>query len=363
MIFFVLAITLLALLTSKFNFEAPHLDYISAQRTLPIKGAFVLLVFASHFCSYVEFENVYDKAYLVFRSFMGQLIVAPFLFYSGYGVLLSVIKKGEEYAKGLPLKRIFKVWLQFNCAVALFLVVQVLRGKRYTLGHMALTSIGWAGIGNSNWYIFCVLFLYLFVWMAAMAFSAEQPKDRFPMLATVTILTVCFVYVVAKLKGAAGSYYYNTAIVFVAGGWYAAYQVKIEKFVLDNRKRFWLIMLVTALAFFILHKERGALIWYEFHAVAFSVLVVLLTMVVQIRSRFLTYCGKHLFSLYILQRLPMMVFQGTELAKYNYSYFAVCVVCTFLLSAAFDFGFDKLWKPIQDGLLALAGFGKNRQEK
>ena len=347
MIFFVAIVALMAVCTCRVSLGKPFQDYIASDKILPIKGILVLLVFASHFVGYVELEGRADELYLYFRSFLGQLIVVPFLFYSGYGVFLSALKKGDRYIKSMPLKRIFKVYFQFNCAIVLFLIYRLATGQNYSISHILLTSIGWSGIGNSNWYIFAILFLYLLLWISLSIFPLSEKNGKISALVSFTILRIYFIYVVAVLKGKDGDYYYNTALAFSAGCWYAAYQDKIERFLFHGKNRYWFILFLSFIAFFISHRERKNLIFYELHAVLFAFLTILFTTRVQINNRFLAYCGKHLFSLYILQRLPMLILKNSVLSQYKYWYFLVCIAITFFLSAIFDWAVPRIWNQIQ----------------
>ena len=44
-------------------------DYLSLEKTTSIKGIFILLVFFSHFGSYVEFNSIFDLHYVKLRSY------------------------------------------------------------------------------------------------------------------------------------------------------------------------------------------------------------------------------------------------------------------------------------------------------
>lgn len=89
-LFFLIAISLINI---NFFVKNSNNDYLSKDNSNCIKGIFVLIVFYSHLATY--FEPLYSKDFLMlnFRNFLGQLMVAPFLFYSGYGVYESIKKK------------------------------------------------------------------------------------------------------------------------------------------------------------------------------------------------------------------------------------------------------------------------------
>lgn len=70
-----------------------HSDYMSKEKTTAINGIFVLFVFFRHFTQYIEYGS-YDAIFQRVDSWLGQLIVVSFFFYSGYGGMVSIVKKG-----------------------------------------------------------------------------------------------------------------------------------------------------------------------------------------------------------------------------------------------------------------------------
>ncbi|MBP3389162.1 MAG: acyltransferase family protein, partial [Clostridia bacterium] len=325
-------------------------DYISQDRIQPIKGIFILLVFISHFVQYVPLEGILHEPYLEMKAWLGQMVVVPFLFYSGYGVTESIRKKGSAYVRSMPTRRILMVLFQFDVAVLLFIALQAVLGKTFPLRTMLFSLIGWMGVGNSNWYILAILVLYLCTFVAFWVF--EDPKREWIAHLTVTALAVIFILFMRRHRD---GYWYNTVMAYVAGGWYSLFRKKIENF--DRSNKFYgFALVVLAVGFYVLRRTWGSLVAYEISAVVFALLIVCVTAKVQIRNPFLAYCGKHLFSLFILQRLPMLALQNTVVAENTYVYFIVCFVLTFGLAASFDFVIPRVWK----GLLQLGErFWKN----
>ncbi len=144
----------------------PNNDYLSVENTQAIKGIFILLVFFSHFNSYVTFTWSLDSIYQSTVSWFGQTMVTLFLFYSGYGVMESINKKGLPYIKSIPVKRVLSTLFKFDCAVIIFWIIGALFGNTFSPKTVALSLIGWDSLGNSNWYIFVVLLLYLFTFVS-----------------------------------------------------------------------------------------------------------------------------------------------------------------------------------------------------
>ncbi len=78
-----------------------HTDYCSRKQTSTINGIFSLLIFLSHASQYTVLGGALDNPYLAMRKYLGQIVVASFLFYSGYGMMESINKKGTSYIQFL----------------------------------------------------------------------------------------------------------------------------------------------------------------------------------------------------------------------------------------------------------------------
>ena len=132
---------------------------MSHEMTNAIKDIFILLVFISHATPYItesgyDYSGIGDFLFLFINKNVGQWVVAMFLFYSGYGVMESINKKGREYLASFPRKRILCVLANFDVAVLAFFLTNICLGKYFTPQEYLLSFIGWTSVGNSNWYIF-----------------------------------------------------------------------------------------------------------------------------------------------------------------------------------------------------------------
>lgn len=94
--------------------------------------------------------------------------------------------------------------------------------------------------------------------------------------------------------------------------------------------------LLFILAVVILGRHKGNFYLYETWMIALTVSVFLLTMKFEFHSRILLWLGKNLFEVYILMRIPMILFQP-YMVEHNYWYFLLCAVCTYLLVIAFSY--------------------------
>lgn len=338
------ALLLMAAYNMKFCRDGFHPGYIGRDGIQPIKGIFILLVFISHFVQYVDLNGVWDMPYFEVRKFLGQMVVVPFLFYSGYGMAVSIQAKGIHYVRRIPVHRIGMVLFQFALAVVLFLGLRFAQGIRYPWHKSLLSFIGWVSVGNSNWYIFAIVCMYLITWLS---YSLCRKGKLLPLLCA-TALTVVYIITMKLVKGQ--TVWCNTVAAYLAGMWFCTYRDSFERVVLTKNRDYYIYLILILVSFLFLRKHWVRLSVYEVVSVLFALLTVLFTAKIQINNRFLTWCGEHLFSLFILQRIPMIALDNTAIEAYPGVYLLVCFGLTLVMSVVFDSLSPKAW----NALLSLA---------
>ncbi len=340
-------------------------EYISKSTTANIKGIFVILIFFSHYTQYVTLGGPYDDAYLALRTHLNQMVVVMFLFYSGFGIMRSIQKKGRAYIRSRLPERFRKVWLQFAAAVLLFLITGLFLGKKFTADHVLLSFVGWDSIGNSNWYIFDTLIAYILLFLAFLIFplplksrkaqehplETEKPKDELSQYlgcAAFTVLIILFIYVM--MAAGRSRYWYNTIFIFPMGCWYAIFQERIEKLIMRNDFWYVLCVLVNTVIYVFSYERRwtGGIEMYTVWACSFTAMIVLFTMKCSVSGNLLSWFGQHVFSVYILQRIPMMILDRLGLAEtHKYVFLILSFLITILMAMLFDEWMGKLWKKIR----------------
>ena len=111
------------------------------------------------------------------------------------------------------------------------------------------------------------------------------------------------------------------------------------------KKNYVYMLCVTAAvaAFAVGHKYRSlGLPVYWLWASAFMLIVVLVSMKIKVGNPALSMLGRHVFSVYILQHIPMTVFERLGLINNNLNYFILCFAVTLLMAVAFDAVMKKL---------------------
>lgn len=337
MIITLIFLLFLCLYGIRFGKSYAYNGYISKDRTNAIKGIFILIVFISHIRGYIvdagyEYHGIGDMVFQTFFSLIGQLMVVMFLFYSGYGVMESIRRKGEAYVKAMPKHRVLNTLVNFDVAVCVFLVVDLIIGKEVTMQKFLLSLITWDSLGNSNWYIFAIIVCYLVT-----SIVARITKDEYAVLGGVfAVLTV----VAIGLYFVKESWWYNTLWSYTTGMFYSIFKKKIELIVNRRYPLVLVLMLVAFCLFFILPL---GLMGFKTNTlgIIFSLLIVVLTMRVKIDNCFLRWCGEQLFPLYIYQRIPMMIFASClpiwMLKEQLVVYVTICFVSALIITYLYSF--------------------------
>ncbi len=327
--YLIFIVIILSVLNCKYRNEKIA-EFLSVGQTTAINGIFVMLVFLSHFKQYITFEEN-DMIYVWVSQRLGQLIVTTFLLYSGYGVMYSLMHK-PNYIDTLP-KRFLKLLLHFDLAVLLYVLVDLVIGKELTIPQILLSLVCWDSVGNSNWYILAILSMYLLSYVVGKII----PQKYFTM--TVFVTLGCFVYIVLLRIGGKPLYTYDTIFCFPAGMLLAIYKNRIVEWFLNPKNRVISFILFLC-SWLICHKGMGVadnpmihFVFLEMNSVLFAIAIVTMSTLLIIENPIISFCGKYVFEIYILQRIPMNIFQG--IIKQKLFYFLVCLIVTILLTLVF----------------------------
>ncbi len=311
-------------------------DFLNRDTTTCINGIFILLVFMSHFNQYARYTAISDIWYARMIGKVGQFMVTTFLFYSGYGIMESIKEKGKGYINKIPKKRIFGTLFKFFLAVNIF---ALMAHYHIPLKRLLLSFIAWSSIGNSNWYIFAILMCYLFTFVSFSVFYREE--DYKIGCAGVFLLSLVYVVVMYKLRKL--NCWYDTILCYSAGMFVSLYKEKVINLFQNRIKTIGI--LVGGIGFYFIVKnlllhyhmfsKREFLMFINIFYVLAVLLVVFITTNVRVGNDILKWFGSHLFSFYILQRLPMIYLKKAGLDKNIYLYFLICFIISCILAGAF----------------------------
>ena len=314
-------------------------DYLSKDTCNAIKGVFIYFVFVRHIYPYIANsgyipKTTSDRLFEIIDAQFGQLIVVMFLFYSGYGIMESFKKKGNNYLKSFPYRRIFITWANFAIAVFAFALMNILLGLPLNFKQTAFSFIGWLSIGNSNWYIFTILLLYIITYLS------YRIPIKISLITKVLIISILFMIALSFVKA---NWWYDTMLSYPAGMLFSHYKSNIEYY-LNNW--YFTTLICISIIFFTIHfgglpPARG--FTFNFESIAFALFIVTLSWKIDIKSKALCWLGANLFPLYIYQRIPMITLReltgDSFLVAHPYIYILSCAIISLLISY-----FYKYWR-------------------
>lgn len=335
---------MLLLSIKKYEFEGFNKNYMSPDICLPWKGFFICWIFLSHLIQgYTGQLNTIDRLFVSVNSFwMGQLVVVLFLFYSGYGVVYSITYKADNYLKKFPKNRIFKTWLHFSIIVLLYLLLQIVLGNKFTISTVLKAFIALDTLGNSNWYIFAILFLYLFSFIGFVITRRMSYRVTAGVI-IVSFLTLAYIFVFRKVIGYS-TVWYDSVLCYCIGMWYFIFENKIYAIV-TRSKVTHAIILTTSVVFFFVNRVLFQIIGYNY-MIYFTVqclllitIVLLVNMKWRVESKLLTWAGEKLFYIYMLQRIPFIILDHFGIDNL-YVYTGIAAVSTVALVVIFSYYFQ-----------------------
>jgi len=318
-------------------------DYIGRSTTTAIKGVFAIIILFNHGRQYTDTSSVtywggqsYDMLFSCFIDIFGQLMVVMFLTYSGYGIMESFKQKKDKYTNSFFRKRVLKTLLHFDIAVTLFFILALVFGHEYTLQEKILCWTGWESIGNSNWFIFDIIVLYLITYVGLIFINKHGWK---PQTFLWYMFGACCLFIFFLMKTKPDLvWWYDTVLSFPTGMLWSVYKERIEAHLKNNRNYFASILataLLMAATYWLGHNFK--VLFMLPCSGLFAIFVILITMRLKIGNKLLYWLGVNAFAIYILQRIPMIIASECGLHLSPIMFFAVVIPTTMLIASIFTY--------------------------
>lgn len=270
-------------------------------------------------------------------------MVVMFLVYSGFGIMESFKHKKNDYIKGFVRKRVLKTLVHFDIAVFLFLLLAIALGHEYTSRNYALSWIGWESIGNSNWFIFDIIILYLLSYFG-LGLVVRYNLNEKHFLWIIFGMSIAFLMFMCKAKPGL-VWWYDTILAFPTGMLWSVYKLQLEQ-KLRNQHVYIITLLITAAVMVItcyLGRNYKEVFRYICSPI-FAIFIILVTMRLRLGNRVLNWLGINAFAIYILQRIPMIIASEYELHFNPVLFFAVVMPSTLIIASLFTSMITKLDK-------------------
>lgn len=304
-------------------------DYMKIENTNSIKGIFVWLIIFCHKNSY----GIYHKyIFPIFVKNLGQKVVSMFLFYSGFGINESIRKKGVIYIKSLPIKAII-LFIKSQIIILLYLITNIFIFRlKITLKQYILSFCFKSSLGNSNWFAFTIIILYLYSYLSFRLFIGNI------FFGVIILNILCFLHIILIFK-----YFYpykiyavDNILCFITGFIYSLQQKYIDKIMMNNDISYFGMFSMIILIY---HNTfcKANLIIISINNALFSILVVFFSMKVKFNNDFLKFLNSHSYSIYFLQKLVMrIVYSKNIFKKSNFIQISFEFTSIFFISSLFD---------------------------
>lgn len=319
-------------------------DYIDLNNTNCIKGIFVWMIFFRHF---LEYSNKKKGISIFIDNCFGQNIVSLFLFYSGYGINESFIKKGNNYIKTLPLKAL-TILIKSELIILLFLFNNIIVGIKVSLNSYLYAVIFKNGIGNSYWFVLAIILLYFYSYLSFRLIK----KTKYNYIGILLITIICFLHIHIINK-----YYHpnilisvDTIFCFIIGFFYSYFKFILQKIIMKNDKNYFGMILLFILLYYKCYIYNPVNIYIvSIKNAAFTLIIILISMKIKFNNDFLILLNNHSYSIYLLQRIVMIhIFKRGYFTEHNFIRFFFEFILVILFSCIFDKYFSFIYKKIKD---------------
>lgn len=304
-------------------------DYMELENTNSIKGIFVWLII---FCHKNKYGIKKRFIYKIITKNLGQKVVSLFLFYSSYGIYESRKKKGLNYVKTLPFKGLV-LFLKFQIILLMFLITNVfILKKKISLKVYFLSFIFKSALGNSNWFAFSIIIFYLYSYLS---FSLVKDKTFIGIIFIniICLLHIKFVYTFFYPKAL---YAVDTVLCFIFGFYFSSIKFYFDRFIMKSDIYYFGSISVLIFLYYKYYYEYN-LLYNSMKNVLFAFLVIIISMKVKFSNDFLKFLNSHSYSIYLLQRLVMLIvykkhiFQNSYFIQISFEFTLI-----FFISSLFD---------------------------
>ncbi len=274
-----------------------------------IKGFFILLIVFSHILNSFPYNGAFASLLSGFRGILGQLLVSMFFFISGYGITLSVEKKGDVYAKSIGTNRLLRIIIYSIFSLIPFYIYSLCLEREVSFADFSLAIIGLKSLGNSSWFLFAILFCY-FVSTVVFLFNY---KNLF--LPIIIITLGVFGYIIVMFLIGEPSWTWDTIISFPIGMFICYFRDFINS-LLGRKTICYSIMGLSVLIVTLLQYLSIRFTEYFPEIVEmwlanffFCLFFVSLTKVFVLKSVLLGYLGKISFAIFYMHQIVLCSFR------------------------------------------------------
>ncbi|AAK79370.1 MULTISPECIES: acyltransferase family protein [Clostridium] len=331
---FVLFPILLFYNSSLLGVKSYNHEFLSKKSTDCIKGLSILVIILHHISLRMQ-----PVGFMGIYTCLGHLAVSMFLFFSGYGLMVSKLKK-KNYFKGFFSKRLSKVYLPFVIINAITIILtSLIFGTKFNLKDIIFYLSGLSLIDSTQWFVIAILVFYLCFYVCFKFLSTN--------LAQHILLFLTFVYFFAMIFMGFREWWYNTAFCFPLGVYAAINYDALTKFLEKHYVKTLIIALIAFTFFFFLaHMLPSAImpLYQTIASIIFVYLVLLFLFKFRLSSKPLLFLGNIAYEIYLVHMKILVAFFsfiGARGSYIVYLYLILVIIVAFCFNKLFNLNKNK----------------------
>lgn len=300
--------------------------YMSKDYTNYLRGIFAILVVIHHLYQYTGlFSGTYIGTIL---QLFGFLSVAMFLFFSGYGLMLSANRK--NYIKQFFCKRFLPLYFFYVFLIILYSLWTIILEKSLSPQQVVQSFFFGGTIVTNGWYLQVTFFVYLLYFFVFKIFKSSKMQI---LSFGIGIFAYCIFCLLLKL----GINWYQTIPCVLFG---MVYCYKKEFIDARLKKYAWIIFILCSMLFtacFILSAIGNIDVIFDmlyslFFVCAMITLSYILCNTSLIENKFTKLCGKYSLEIYVTHGLFLRLIKLGYI-KNVFLYIIVVIIGTIVMSA------------------------------
>lgn len=315
------------------------------QTVLPLRGILALLIVFHHISGVIKDLDIPSK--LDFKQFIvwGALVVGVFFFITGYGLTVSVMKKGKEYFNNFFRKRIVKLLIPAIIATIFFQLGEVFF-NRFSISEI-ISDLNYGGLPlPKSWYVAAIIYFYTMFYVCFKFFKIKTA------IILMWLASALYVFIIKMLNF--GQYWWISTFAINIGICFAYFEHKIKNFINNNPQKglfitFVIFLLTTTYA---LINSQTKINLPLGDIPTFWITPAILTVIIYFlgtpKSKILDFLGKISYEIYIVHG----IFIHWIINYNNYSdRWILLIILVYVLSIISAYFLNKICKQINQKLI------------
>lgn len=294
-----------------------------------MKFVFAVAIVFCHIFAYVPFGK--DMGIGVIVTAFGYLSVSAFLFFSGYGLTVQYINKGDRSFDGYFKKRVLPIYIIQIILILLYTLFKF--AIRYAVSYKTIIQSFLFGdtVVQYGWYLQMIMLFYIIYYLAFRKTTAKN--------GIIKLCIVLVIYTVLCVTLKLPSNWYEASFSFLLGAIWALKKEKIDSTmnVLHKYVFTFILSLIVFICTFVLGNSGILPIYFKIpfkmiSAVVFVVCVLFSVMKIRIKYKPLEFAGKYYFEIYFMQGFVILLFNETIVINNVLLRYIICYASAFAIA-------------------------------